>query len=51
MYNIDGKLIGLLSKIFPVTFGDNLRNYKEFQKYFDLVDNSVSLGRYSIKKQ
>lgn len=51
MYNIDGKLIGLLSKMFPVTFGDNLRNYKEFQKYFDLVDNSVNLGRYSVKKQ
>jgi hypothetical protein len=28
-----------------------LRNYKEFQKYFDLVDNSVNLGRYSVKKQ
>jgi len=49
MYNIDGKLIQFLSKMFPNTFGNNLRNYKEFQKYFGWFDNWVDLGRYSLK--
>ena len=38
MYNIDGKIIGFLAKMFPVSFGGNLDNYNEFQKYFSRVD-------------
>lgn len=50
MYNIDGKIIGFLSKIFPATFSKNLRNYNEFQKYFSRVDDGVDLWRYAIKQ-
>lgn len=51
MYNIDGKIIGFLSKMFPATFSKNLRNYNEFQKYFSRVDDGgVDLGRYAIKQ-
>jgi hypothetical protein len=38
MYNIDGKIIKFLSKMFPVTFGKNLHNYNEFMKYFSLLE-------------
>ena len=50
MYNIDGKLIKFLAKMFPVSFSKNLRNYNEFQKYFSRVDEWVDLGRYSMKQ-
>lgn len=49
MYNIDGKIIWFLAKLFPVTFSKNLRNYNEFQKYFNRADEWVDLGRYSVK--
>lgn len=52
MYNIDGKIIKFLSKMFPVTFNKNLRNYNEFMKYFSLIEwNNIDLSRYSIKQQ
>jgi hypothetical protein len=38
MYNIDGKIIKYLAKMFPVSFGKNLRNYNEFQKYFSRMN-------------
>lgn len=50
MYNIDWIIIKYLSKIFPVSFGKNLSNYNEFQKYFNRVDQDVNLGRYSVKQ-
>lgn len=37
MYNIDGKILEMLSKLFPATFNKNLHNYNEFQKYFNLA--------------
>ena len=52
MRDVDGKLIGYLARMFPTTFGKNLRNYNEFQKYFGLVsEDKVVLGRYSSKQQ
>lgn len=48
MYNIDGKIIGFLAKMFPVSFGGNLDNYNEFQKYFSRLDEWVDLGKYSV---
>ena len=50
MYDIDGKIIGFLAKMFPVSFGKNLDNYNEFQKYFSRVDEWVDLGRYEMKQ-
>ncbi len=51
MYNIDGKIIKYLSKMFPVTFGDNLQNYNEFQKYFEWLEwSEVDLGRFSMQQ-
>jgi len=50
MYNIDGKIIKLLAKMFPVSFSKNLRNYNEFQRYFSRVDEWVDLGRYESKQ-
>ena len=50
MYDIDGKIIGFLAKMFPVSFGKNLNNYNEFQKYFSRVDEWVDLGRYEMKQ-
>ena len=51
MYNIDGVIIRILAKMFPVTFGKNLDNYNEFQKYFTRIDgNSIDLGRYETKQ-
>ena len=48
MYNIDGKIIWFLARMFPVTFGKNLRNYNEFQKYFSWEDDWVNLSKYSM---
>lgn len=50
MYNIDGVIIKFLSKMFPVTFGKNLHNYNEFQKYFSRIDEWIDLGRFSMKQ-
>lgn len=50
MYDIDGKIIGFLAKMFPVSFGKNLDNYNEFQKYFSRVDEWVDLGRYEMRQ-
>ena len=50
MYNIDWKIIGFLARMFPVSFGKNLRNYNEFQKYFSQVEEWVDLGRYATKQ-
>jgi len=50
MYNIDGKIIWFLARMFPVTFGKNLRNYNEFQKYFSWVDGWVNLSKYSMNE-
>ena len=51
MYNIDGKIIKFLSKMFPVTFGKNLHNYNEFMKYFSLLEwGEIDLSRYTIKQ-
>lgn len=50
MYDIDGRIIRLLAKLFPISFGKNLRNYNEFQKYFGLADGWVDLGRYEMKQ-
>ena len=46
MYNIDGKIVKALSRMFPATFSKNRNNYNEFQKYFSRVDEGVELGRY-----
>ena len=50
MYNIDGKIIWFLARMFPVTFGKNLRNYNEFQEYFSWVDEWVNLSKYSMSE-
>jgi hypothetical protein len=50
MYNIDGKIIKFLAKMFPVSFSKNLHNYNEFQKYFAWEDKSIDLGRYNMKQ-
>ena len=51
MYNIDGKILGYLSKMFPVTFGKNMQNYNEFQKYFvRWGEAEVDLGRFSMQQ-
>jgi hypothetical protein len=49
MYNVDGKIVKYLAKMFPVTFGKNLQNYNEFQKYFGRFDERVDLSRYDVK--
>lgn len=48
MYRLDGKIIRFLSRIFPTSYSNNLRNYNEFQKYFALMENdSIELWKYS----
>ena len=48
MYDIDGRLLRFLARIFPTSFGKNLKNYNEFMYYFSLVDqDEIDLGRYS----
>ena len=52
MYNIDGIVLKYLAKIFPTSFTRNLNNYKEFQKYFELIpSDDVDLGRYFKEKE
>ena len=52
MYNIDGKVIKWLARMFPASFTKNLRNYNEFQNYFSWVDEweNIGLGKYKIKQ-
>lgn len=47
MYNLDGKIVKILSKMFPSSFSKNERNYKEFQKYFSRVDSDTQLWKQS----
>lgn len=50
MYNIDWIIVKLLAKMFPITFGKNLKNYKEFQNYLWELNNEIYLSRYTIKQ-
>lgn len=47
MRNIDWKLLAILAKFFPVSYWDNLKNYKEFQKYFALSNEKIELWTFS----
>jgi hypothetical protein len=48
MYDIDGRILKFLAKMFPTSFGKNLKNYNEFMYYFWWVDQDViDLWRYS----
>lgn len=50
MYDIDGRILKFLAKMFPTSFWKNLKNYKEFMDYFSLVDqDEIDLERYSNK--
>lgn len=52
MYDIDGRILRFLAKMFPVSFWKNLKNYNEFMYYFSLVDqDEVNLERYSNKNR
>ena len=47
MYNLDGKLLKILAKLFPATFSRNLHNYNEFQKYFSMLpNNQVNINQH-----
>ena len=50
MYNIDWIIIKILAKMFPVTFGKNLKNYREFQKYLWDSNPEIDLSRYTAKQ-
>ena len=48
MYDIDGRILRFLARMFPTSFGKNLKNYNEFMYYFSWVDeDEIDLGRYS----
>ena len=48
MYDIDGRILRFLARMFPTSFGKNLKNYNEFMHYFSWVDeDEIDLGRYS----
>ena len=50
MYRIDWTIIRFLARMFPVTFGRNLRNYNSFQHYFSLVqEDEIDLTRYDTE--
>ena len=50
MYDIDGRILGFLAKMFPASFWKNLKNYNEFMYYFSLIDqDDLNLWRYSMK--
>lgn len=50
MYDIDGRILRFLAKMFPTSFGKNLKNYNEFMYYFSWVDTTeIDLERYSSK--
>jgi len=47
MYNLDGKLLKILAKLFPATFSRNLENYNDFQKYFSIIpNNQVNINQH-----
>jgi hypothetical protein len=39
MYDIDGRILRFLARMFPTSFGRNLKNYNEFMNYFSWVDD------------
>ena len=50
--NIDGVILRFLARMFPTTFGQNLKNYNQFQQYFGLVEREKeSMSRYSTQKR
>ena len=50
MYDIDGRILRFLARMFPTSFGRNLRNYNEFMSYFSWVDgDEIDLTRYDNK--
>lgn len=50
MYDIDGRILRFLAKMFPASFWKNLKNYNEFMYYFSLIDqDELNLWRYSMK--
>lgn len=50
MYDIDGRILRFLARMFPASFGKNLKNYNEFMYYFSWVDgDEIDLWRYSMK--
>ena len=50
MYDIDGRILRFLARIFPVSFGKKLKNYNEFMYYFGRVDqDEIDLWRYSME--
>lgn len=50
MYKIDWTIIRFLARMFPTTFGRNLRNYNAFQDYFSLVqEDEIDLIRYDTE--
>jgi hypothetical protein len=50
MYDIDGRILRFLARMFPTSFGRNLRNYNEFMNYFSWVDeDEIDLTRYDNK--
>lgn len=50
MYDIDGRILRFLAKMFPASFWKNLKNYNEFMYYFSLIDqDDLNLWRYSMK--
>ena len=49
MQNIDGVILRFLARMFPTTFGQNLKNYNQFQQYFSLIQkDGEDLAIYSI---
>ena len=50
MYDIDWRILKFLAKMFPTSFGKNLKNYNEFMYYFSWVDkDEIDLERYSSR--
>ena len=50
MYDIDGRILRFLARMFPTSFGRNLRNYNEFMNYFSRVEeDEIDLTRYDNK--
>ena len=51
MYDIDGRILRFLAKMFPTSFGRNLKNYNEFMNYFSWVDEGDINLRINSDKQ
>ena len=47
MYDIDGRILRFLARMFPTSFWKNLKNYNEFMNYFSWVNDEVDLSIYS----